>query len=233
MSESKAASTVLIQMATAKSENSISAAFRRFDADGNGKISREELACVLKEVGTIAWDGTMIDNLFSSFDSSEADGIPYTDFVKWLVDLKWSSATLDELLAAFGSFDVVGLSQDAHYLSLYNDDEDFHAVMLKADGSYYEIHSRQKELSGRTNKTTGVCKVLRCSHATGDHLVLLKPQHEKGDAWGGGSDEWDRDIESPQDRVLFLDRDFKTIRIEQGATGTPKVYKCKDDIKFS
>ena len=47
------------------------------------------------------------------------------------------------------------------------------------------------------------------------------------------SGEWDRYVEHPQETVIFLDQDLRTIRTEKDATANSSVYTCKDEVEFA
>lgn len=62
---------------------SVLAAFKRFDQDGNGSISREELAAVLKELNPDFEDATL-HQLFSSADASGDGQLQLEEFIAWI-----------------------------------------------------------------------------------------------------------------------------------------------------
>lgn len=59
-------------------------AFRQFDEDGNGVISREELAFVLRQVDPEYWDDHALDELLAKADCSGDGKLQYSEFVKWV-----------------------------------------------------------------------------------------------------------------------------------------------------
>merc|ERR1711974_295496 len=65
----------------------VQAAFRIWDANGDGTISKEELVSALKQVNPSA-DQEMIDSLFRHMDADNSDHVDYNEFVNFL----WGSA---------------------------------------------------------------------------------------------------------------------------------------------
>ncbi|CAK9013011.1 Calmodulin (CaM) [Durusdinium trenchii] len=60
------------------------AAFKRFDKDGSGSISRQELAAVLKGLNPTAWDDASIDRLMRGADRSGDGLLQIEEFVEWV-----------------------------------------------------------------------------------------------------------------------------------------------------
>jgi len=59
------------------------AIFQQWDADGNGNISKAELAAVFTSMEA-GWTDAEIDAMFTAADT-DADGqIQYSEFVKWV-----------------------------------------------------------------------------------------------------------------------------------------------------
>lgn len=59
-------------------------AFKKFDEDGSGAISRDELAQMLKRIDEDIWDDEKIDNLLNEADANNDGKLSYEEFVKWL-----------------------------------------------------------------------------------------------------------------------------------------------------
>lgn len=60
-------------------------AFKKFDKDGNGTISREELGAVLKALDAEAWDDPSIDRLLAMADTSGDGVLWFEEFVRWML----------------------------------------------------------------------------------------------------------------------------------------------------
>ncbi|CAK9008277.1 unnamed protein product [Durusdinium trenchii] len=65
-------------------ESAVLAAFKEFDTDDSGSISREELGEVLKSLSEDAWDDSAIDQLLSQADESGDGELQISEFVRWL-----------------------------------------------------------------------------------------------------------------------------------------------------
>ncbi|CAK9007883.1 unnamed protein product [Durusdinium trenchii] len=59
-------------------------AFKRFDQDGSGCISREELGTVLQSLNPDDWDSERIDELLAEADSSGDGKLQIQEFLKWI-----------------------------------------------------------------------------------------------------------------------------------------------------
>ena len=59
-------------------------AFKRFDEDGSGFISREELGKVLQSLEPDEWDNDRISELFATADSSGDGKLQIGEFLKWI-----------------------------------------------------------------------------------------------------------------------------------------------------
>eukprot|EP00747_Dinoflagellata_sp_TGD_P029771 gnl/TRDRNA2_/TRDRNA2_134161_c0_seq1.p1 gnl/TRDRNA2_/TRDRNA2_134161_c0~~gnl/TRDRNA2_/TRDRNA2_134161_c0_seq1.p1 ORF type:complete len:547 (-),score=156.39 gnl/TRDRNA2_/TRDRNA2_134161_c0_seq1:180-1820(-) len=60
-------------------------AFRRFDTNKDGVITKDELAAVLKNLDPKSWDDKKINTLLSAADTNKDGKIQYEEFVKWLM----------------------------------------------------------------------------------------------------------------------------------------------------
>ena len=58
-------------------------AFKQFDTNGDGSISREELGTVLKRLQPDAWDQGSVDRLLSQADTSGDGQLFIDEFVNW------------------------------------------------------------------------------------------------------------------------------------------------------
>ncbi|CAJ1328670.1 unnamed protein product [Effrenium voratum] len=63
---------------------SVLAAFKKFDKDKTGSISREELAAVLQTLDPVEWDNDAIDHLLTQADSSGDGELQIQEFVSWV-----------------------------------------------------------------------------------------------------------------------------------------------------
>eukprot|EP00437_Effrenium_voratum_P004130 CAMPEP_0181423132 /NCGR_PEP_ID=MMETSP1110-20121109/13972_1 /TAXON_ID=174948 /ORGANISM="Symbiodinium sp., Strain CCMP421" /LENGTH=1183 /DNA_ID=CAMNT_0023546251 /DNA_START=81 /DNA_END=3632 /DNA_ORIENTATION=- len=59
-------------------------AFQRFDKDGSGSITRDELSQVLRGLKSSEWDDDSIDQLLAAADSSGDGQLQVEEFVKWI-----------------------------------------------------------------------------------------------------------------------------------------------------
>eukprot|EP00927_Polykrikos_kofoidii_P080557 TRINITY_DN7744_c0_g1_i1.p1 TRINITY_DN7744_c0_g1~~TRINITY_DN7744_c0_g1_i1.p1 ORF type:complete len:242 (-),score=67.64 TRINITY_DN7744_c0_g1_i1:269-994(-) len=67
--------------------NEILAIFRRFDSDGNGLISRRELANTLKELQPSVFSNeSNVDTLLRQVDKNKDGAIDYAEFVEWVTN---------------------------------------------------------------------------------------------------------------------------------------------------
>lgn len=64
-------------------EKAVREAFQRFDQDGSGSISREELSAVLKALNPDEWDQPTIDQLLADADASGDGQMQIEEFLKW------------------------------------------------------------------------------------------------------------------------------------------------------
>eukprot|EP00929_Paragymnodinium_shiwhaense_P120673 TRINITY_DN92677_c0_g1_i1.p1 TRINITY_DN92677_c0_g1~~TRINITY_DN92677_c0_g1_i1.p1 ORF type:complete len:637 (+),score=155.43 TRINITY_DN92677_c0_g1_i1:161-2071(+) len=74
-------------MASKKEETAaaIVEAFKRFDKDGDGTISRDELAQTLRKLGGARFDDATIDLLMASADTNGDGKIQYEEFTSWVM----------------------------------------------------------------------------------------------------------------------------------------------------
>lgn len=72
-------------------EESILEAFKKFDSDGSGSISREELGQVLKALDPEAWDKDSIDQALADADASGDGQLQIKEFLRcsFLQRHKW------------------------------------------------------------------------------------------------------------------------------------------------
>ena len=59
-------------------------AFKKFDKDQNGSISKEELAEVLKTLDPEDWDDNAIDRLMASADANGDGALQIDEFLRWI-----------------------------------------------------------------------------------------------------------------------------------------------------
>ena len=64
-------------------EKTVLEAFNRFDADGSGSISREELGQVLKSLDPEGWDKDSIDQVLADADASGDGSLQIKEFIRW------------------------------------------------------------------------------------------------------------------------------------------------------
>ena len=60
-------------------------AFNFFDTDGNGYLSRDEIANLLRSLGTEPTDQN-VESIFVSMDENSSNGIDFNSFVRWMAD---------------------------------------------------------------------------------------------------------------------------------------------------
>lgn len=91
-------------------ERSVSA-FRRFDQNGDGLISKQELARIFKGLDPDAWTDERIDRLMDAADSDCDDCINYEEFVAWLMggDREWEADRAAACLKGDRDFHKEGL----------------------------------------------------------------------------------------------------------------------------
>lgn len=68
-------------------------AFKRFDSNGDGVISREELAKIFMAMDPDVWTEARVDKLMKAADRNRDGLIQYEEFVKWLIgsDTSWDA----------------------------------------------------------------------------------------------------------------------------------------------
>eukprot|EP00435_Cladocopium_sp_Y103_P000388 s4523_g1.t1 len=64
--------------------NAVLEAFQKFDKDGNGSISREELVDVLRTLDPDDWDNNSIDHLLASADANGDGALQIDEFLRWI-----------------------------------------------------------------------------------------------------------------------------------------------------
>mmetsp|Transcript_1783 Transcript_1783/g.3044 ORF Transcript_1783/g.3044 Transcript_1783/m.3044 type:complete len:592 (-) Transcript_1783:71-1846(-) len=71
-------------MATADTSKLIVDTFKKFDANGDGKISRDELKRVLKAISGDKFDDASVDAMLSACDTNKDGFVQYEEFVNWV-----------------------------------------------------------------------------------------------------------------------------------------------------
>jgi len=86
-------------------------AFRRFDQNGDGVISRQELARVFKGLDPDAWTDERIDKLMDAADGNSDGTINYEEFVAWLMgtEREWEADRAAACLKGDRGFHKEGL----------------------------------------------------------------------------------------------------------------------------
>lgn len=64
-------------------EKSVLEAFQKFDKDGSGSISRDELGQVLKSLDPEGWDKDSIDQVLADADASGDGQLQMKEFIRW------------------------------------------------------------------------------------------------------------------------------------------------------
>jgi len=64
--------------------NAVLETFQKFDKDGNGSISREELVEVLRTLDPDDWDDNSVDHLLASADANGDGALQIEEFVRWV-----------------------------------------------------------------------------------------------------------------------------------------------------
>ena len=83
--------------------DSILDAFQRFDKDGTGSISRDELADVLQLLDQ-AWDNNSIDRLLLQADASGDGELQIEEFLRWIFA---ETSEVAKMEVAIGNFTYV------------------------------------------------------------------------------------------------------------------------------
>lgn len=84
---------------------------QRFDQNGDGLISKQELARIFKGLDPDAWTDERIDRLMDAADSDCDDCINYEEFVAWLMggDREWEADRAAACLKGDRDFHKEGL----------------------------------------------------------------------------------------------------------------------------
>ena len=149
-------------------------AFKKFDTNGDGSISREELGTVLKSLQPDAWDQESVDQLLSQADTSGDGKLFIEEFVNWAFaegkDLKAEAA------GGF-SFIVSGCSREelnGEYLKqekFYGNRPVFYCAENKRV-LFYEKTSQNWKIFWKTcNKASATVKTERAPHMLSEGQV--------------------------------------------------------------
>ena len=74
----------LLPLAVNMPEEAVLEAFKKFDKDGNGSISREELIEVLRALDPDDWDDNSVDHLLASADANGDGALQIEEFLRWV-----------------------------------------------------------------------------------------------------------------------------------------------------
>lgn len=96
-------------------------AFERYDKNGDGKLSKEEIADVLKSLGAVCSDQS-IQELITEIDTNKDGFVDFEEFCLLQRCANSSSRKKDDLVAAFQLFDM---DNDGYITA-----KELHAVML-------------------------------------------------------------------------------------------------------
>lgn len=86
----------------AKTNRHIGDCFRRFDVDGDGVVTRQELASVMRKLDPQVWTNDRIDRLLATVDSNGDGRIQYDEFVHWVMGRRAARRVAKELVDDFG-----------------------------------------------------------------------------------------------------------------------------------
>eukprot|EP00438_Fugacium_kawagutii_P017294 Skav213691 [mRNA] locus=scaffold491:581753:585257:- [translate_table: standard] len=65
-------------------QDAVLEAFKKFDADGNGSICREELVAVLRALDPDDWDDNAVDHLLAKADANGDGALQIEEFLRWV-----------------------------------------------------------------------------------------------------------------------------------------------------
>mmetsp|Transcript_890 Transcript_890/g.2052 ORF Transcript_890/g.2052 Transcript_890/m.2052 type:complete len:739 (+) Transcript_890:87-2303(+) len=143
-------------------------AFRRFDADGDGHITREELAAVLKELEPTVWTDRTIDSLLNAVDTNRDGRIDYEEFVEWCMggDSTWDEARR----ACFKGGEVFS---DAYLVveSKAPFEENFKVSKVLGEGAYGTVNLCVHKA---TNARRAVKTIMTSSSKSGNSLKVIE-----------------------------------------------------------
>ena len=92
--------------------NAVLDAFQKFDKDGNGSISREELVEVLRTLDPDDWDDNSIDHLLASADANGDGALQIEEFLRWVFAEDVSKLGTASLGNSFLTILIDGSSRD-------------------------------------------------------------------------------------------------------------------------
>lgn len=75
-------------------------AFRRFDLNGDGLITKDELGEVLRRLDPKTWTNSRLDKLFKGADVDKDGKLSYDEFTKWLMSTPASDASRKAVMEA-------------------------------------------------------------------------------------------------------------------------------------
>ena len=141
--------------------------FKRFDQDGNGLISREELGCVLKELDE-NMDNLAIDRLMAWADTSGDGQLFYEEFLRWVFaeDFGQEEKELDSF-----TFVISGCSRSELNGSYVQQDKfsGRRPVFYCAENQRFLFYQKEYEswqiFSKVSKKASARAKTLRAPHA--------------------------------------------------------------------
>ncbi len=154
---------------TASYLSELKAVFDSFDADGNGTLSQDEIANVLRSLGMSPSDED-IASIFMHTDSDLSNSIEFSEFAQWMAE-KVDVTCQEDLQEIFRLIDLDGsgaISTDElrrllESLKIDRNDEEIEALMQQADVDgngliEYNEFARSEGLWRRIKLTLGVTR---------------------------------------------------------------------------
>ena len=154
--------------------NAVLDAFKKFDTDGNGSISREELVAVLKTLDSEGWDDNSVDHLLASADADGDGALQIEEFVRWVFAEDASKFGTSSLGNSSLTILIDGCSRDDLSGEYVQQDEFYghRPVFFNADkGKYlfYNLKQARWQIFVRTSwKSSARLPTNRAPHLSGD-----------------------------------------------------------------
>eukprot|EP00747_Dinoflagellata_sp_TGD_P180329 gnl/TRDRNA2_/TRDRNA2_32606_c0_seq1.p1 gnl/TRDRNA2_/TRDRNA2_32606_c0~~gnl/TRDRNA2_/TRDRNA2_32606_c0_seq1.p1 ORF type:complete len:579 (-),score=140.82 gnl/TRDRNA2_/TRDRNA2_32606_c0_seq1:180-1916(-) len=148
--------------------------FRRFDVNGDGKVSKQELAFVLKTIDPVVWDDIKINNLLKAADKNNDGVLDYKEFLKWITSSKdgfddWRKEAIFRADDVFTSADLVYFNQ-GHVDNFYG----YGQSRRLGDGAFGSVYMAKQLATGAIRARKDVSKKTIRKEALAAEIELTK-----------------------------------------------------------